>query len=112
MASHDPRFSLVVTKDGAYLQSVYPNALTQRRIKQYESELRRIGAVGMSSDPDEIYIGLVSSGLRIGASDWSYIRSRQPPAPVITLEQALAGEGGDGWSISLGSGWYVQVSHL
>jgi hypothetical protein len=106
MASVDPQFSLQITKRGAYLQSEYANALSQDRIKRYEARLRPIGAVTLDSDSNGVDVTLGSSGLVAGGETWGYIRSRQPPAKVVTLKQAHAWFH-DSWCYPLGDSWYA-----
>jgi hypothetical protein len=106
MASHDPRFSLQMTKHGAYLQSAYSQALNQGRIKQYEPKLRPIGGVSLDSFAGDLDVTLGSSGLVAGGDTWGYIRSKKPPAAVVTLKQAHAFFH-DPWCYSLGDGWYA-----
>ena len=106
MASADPQFSLVVTKRGAYLQAEWAQALTQDRIKQYESQLRPIGGLYLDSSPGDIDITLGRTGLVVGGDTWGYVRSKQPPAPVVTLKQARAFFH-DPWCYRLGDGWYA-----
>jgi hypothetical protein len=106
MASADPQFSLVVTKRGAYLQAEWAQALTQDRIKQYESQLRPIGGLYLDSSPGDIDITLGRTGLVVGGDTWGYVRSKQPPAPAVTLRQARAFFH-DPWCYRLGDGWYA-----
>ncbi len=106
MASADPQFSLQMTKRGAYLQSEYADALSQDRIKQYEAQLRPIGAVTLDSDSNGIDVTLGSSGIVAGGDTWGYIRSTQPPAKVVTLKQAHAWFH-DPWCYPLGDSWYA-----
>ena len=106
MASADPQFGLEMTKHGAYLDSEWAQALTQARIKRYESELRPIGGISMTSGPGDIDINLGTTGLVIGGDSWGYVRSKRPPAPVVTLKQAHA-TFHDDWCYSLGDEWYV-----
>jgi len=112
MASVDPPFSLQMTERGAYLQDVgvrsspsIPQVLTQARIKQYEAQLRPIGGVSMLSDAGDIHVMLGSAGLATGGAMWGYVHTKQPPADIVTLEQARTWP----WYYALGDDWYAYV---
>jgi hypothetical protein len=106
MTPEGPQFSLVMTRRGAYLESEWVRALTQGRIKQYEANLRPIGGLYLGWSRGDIDVTLGRTGIVIGGDTWGYIRSRQPPAAVVTLKQAHAFFH-DPWCYPLGDGWYA-----
>jgi hypothetical protein len=106
MTATDSQFELVMTKRGAYLQSEWADALTQRRIKQYEAQLRPVGGITLDWDSQGINITLGQTGLAIAGDTWGYWRSDQPPAQVVTLKQAHAFFH-NAWCYPLGDGWYA-----